>query len=82
MKLVKIDSNTNVIKQELIDYLLEAIEDLKIGKIDEFIMGRVDSKGTVTTHQFGASADFRASLLKRIGLLEVIKLDLMDDYNG
>lgn len=82
MKLVKIEANTEALKKTILNGLKEVAKDIKDGNVETFFAVYMQNDGTVKTCQYSSLADRDAGILKRLGLLEIAKTYMIEDFNG
>lgn len=82
MKIVPIDANTDSLRQNLIESLETLLEKARNNQVETIQMGLLLNDGTLNTLSYSTLADSRSVTLKQIGMLEVLKNDLMEKYYG
>ncbi len=82
MKVVKIEANTEAFKKELLKSLQQLSKEIKAGRVGTFYSIWMDEAGTVKTCKYTSLANRDAGILKQLGLLELAKNYLVEDFNG
>lgn len=81
MKLVDIQGNTKHFQKNLVKSIEDLLKLAKEGKIETAFIGTLQTDGEIKTCQFSVLADEETGMLKRLGLIEILKQDLVNDFN-
>lgn len=82
MKLVDVNSRTEAFKKNLVESLKEASKAAKNGQIETYVACYLTRDGTVNVCKYSETAKKDMLLLKCLGLTELLKGYLAENFNG